>query len=103
MVDLDAISNAANGIQDTMDQMATQRVSNLTLSGDDLGGQDLAAVYAEFIERWDLGVVNLEKDGDSIIFRLQACAAAYRSTSEAAAADFQGVISRMSGTDPGMG
>jgi len=56
-----------------------------------------------FITHWDLGVLNLETDGDTIIGGLQRCSDAYRSTSEAAAQDFQGVISRLDGPDPGMG
>ncbi|MCL2652477.1 MAG: hypothetical protein FWD63_01640 [Propionibacteriaceae bacterium] len=103
LVDLDALSDAANGIQATMDEMATLRVSDLTLSGDDLGNDQVTQAYGDFVVRWDLGVVNLEKDGDTIIVGLQRCASVYRGTDEAAAQDFRGVISRAAGPDPGMG
>jgi len=103
LVDLDAISNAANGIQATMDEMATLRVSDLTLSADDLGSDEIARAYEDFVARWDVGVVNLEKDGDTIISGLQRCASVYRATEEAAAQDFRGMISRAGGPDPGVG
>lgn len=103
LVDLDAISAAANGIQSTMDEMATLRVSDLVLSVDDLGSGEVAQAYQDFVARWDIGVVNLEADGDTIISGLQRCASAYRATEEAAAQDFRGVISRVGGPDPGVG
>jgi len=63
LVDLAALSDAASGIQPTMDEMATLRVSDMTLSSDDLGSDQVAQAYGDFVARWDLGVVNLRRTG----------------------------------------
>ncbi len=100
-VDLTALSDAANGILDTMDQMATTRVEDLEPSSDQVGHDALADTLGQFCRRWDIGVVNLEKDVDAVVTQLAEVVRAYAGTDEAHAAGFRGVIGRSTGDDPG--
>ena len=100
LVDFTALSQAADGIQETMDRMATKKVSDLDLGSDRVGDHTLADVLGQFARRWNIGVTNLESDVDSVLSGLQSAVSAYRQTDEATQAGFSGVISRASGSDP---
>lgn len=101
-IDLTALGRATDAILDTMDQMSNVRVKDLDPPGTAVGHHELGAALLQFCERWDLGIENLEKDLLSMVDELARCLRAYSATDQAAAADFQGVIGRASGSDPGV-
>ena len=100
-VDLTALSEATQAIIDTMDQMATTRVTDLQPASSSVGHDGLADRLGEFCRRWDIGVENLEKDVDAVVGQLVDTVRAYSGTDEAEAAGFGGVIGSPAGADPG--
>jgi Asp-tRNA(Asn)/Glu-tRNA(Gln) amidotransferase B subunit len=65
-VDLGALEMAAEGVDNTLDQLKDKKVNHIGGNQDDYGNDDLADTVADFCDRWELGVENLAKDGQEI-------------------------------------
>lgn len=100
-VDLDAMNGAVDGILQTMDQMATTRVSSLQSNQATMGHEALSSKFGEFCRRWDIGVDNLQHDAAVFANGLATAAKAYGATDLAQAAGFEGAIGSSTGPDPG--
>lgn len=101
-VDLRALTQAADGIVTTMDEVATVDVHAATSAVRDVGHDGLGRALGTFGTRWAIGVLNLTHDAQAIATRLDTAAKSYLATDEAR--DYQfGVIGRADGADPGMG
>lgn len=100
-VDLGALRRAASGIRDTMDELATRKVSDIDPASSSMGHDRLAATTEDFCTRWEIGVENLTKDIGVLVDGLDACVRAYDDTDEGIAAGYQGYVVREHGADPG--
>lgn len=99
-VDLSALQNASEGVNETIESVRKQPVRDIDCPADSFGHDRLATVTAEFADRWDQGVVNLADDGAEIANRLTQCVEAYQRTDEAVRAHFEGIVQRQAGDDP---
>lgn len=77
-VDLDALQDAASGINTTLDAMATKKVSDIDAPKDAFGHDELATAVLDFCDRWNIGVENLAKDGAEVSDRLNQCVKRYQ-------------------------
>lgn len=102
-VDLGALRRAATGIRDTLDEMATKKVSDIDPPAASMGHDALAGTTEDFCSRWELGVENLTKDIGVLVDGLDRCITAYDNTDEGVAAGYNGYVVREHGTDPGAG
>ncbi|MFD0272745.1 hypothetical protein ACFVHB_02400 [Kitasatospora sp. NPDC127111] len=100
-VDLGALEAAASGITDTLAKLQFKKVSDLDPNKDDIGHGHLADVLEKFCTRWEIGVENLAKDGQSVAKRLNASVKAYREVDGRIVGHLDGTLSRDSGKDPG--
>ncbi|MEY8042171.1 hypothetical protein AB8O55_22385 [Saccharopolyspora cebuensis] len=99
-VDLTALTDASDGVRDTIDSMNKRSVSDIDCPAEAFGHDRLAATVAEFCGRWDHGVANLVDDAKEVSGRLAHCVQVYRETDEAARAQMEGVVQRAAGDDP---
>ncbi|PKW14300.1 hypothetical protein [Saccharopolyspora spinosa] len=99
-VDLPALTQASEGVNETIESVRKQPVRDIDCPVDAFGHDRLATTVAEFCDRWDQGVVNLADDGAEIAGRLAQCVEVYRRTDEAVQAHFEGVVQRLTGEDP---
>jgi hypothetical protein len=65
-VDLDALRQAVEGINRTLDQMTDHRVSTIDTTKSSFGHDHLGDTVADFCDRWERGVAYLFKDGQGI-------------------------------------
>ncbi len=71
-VDLQALTEAASGVNATLDQTCVQKVSAIPHDESAIGHRALASTLSDFLGRWQRGVDNLAKDGEQIATRLTA-------------------------------
>jgi hypothetical protein len=78
-VDLGALVQAADGINETMSDLQNGgKVSgNAGGSAADYGDGNLAATVSDFCARWEIGVQNLASDASQVANRLYRSAASY--------------------------
>ena len=100
-VDLGALRNAADGVTDTINAMATKKVSDIDAAKSAFGHDRLADTVSDFCDRWNIGVEHLAKDGLEIVDRLNACLQAYSHVERTASATFDGSLRQAGGPDPG--
>ena len=53
---LDALRRAAEGVTDTLDAMATRKVSDIDAAKSGFGHDGLADTVSDFCDRWNIGV-----------------------------------------------
>jgi hypothetical protein len=98
-VDLTALAEATQGINATLAQVSSAKVSDYTGNTSSFGNDDLAGTVADFGDRWQIGVQNLAKDGQAIAQRLTDCVNAYRKVETANHQRFTGIL-QGTGPDP---
>jgi hypothetical protein len=99
-VDLGALRRAADGVTETLDQLATKKVSDIDPKKTDFGDDDLGGTVSDFCDRWELGVEHLSKDVQEVAARLNVSVEAYLRTEQAAKAGLDGVLQASTGDDP---
>lgn len=100
-VDLEALRRAAEGVSDTLDAMATKKVSDIDAAKPAFGHDKLAGTVSDFCDRWNIGVEHLAKDGLEVVGRLNACVAAYSHVERVVHGSFDGMLRQADGPDPG--
>lgn len=85
-VDVDALTDAGQGIKDLMGKLDEKSVEDIDCDSDAVGHGGLADKLESFCDRWQIGVENLVEDGAQIAQRLLDSAEVYRSH-EGAVAD----------------
>lgn len=94
-VDLHALGNAVEGINNTLDDVQAHNVKAVNCDSSAYGHSALASTVADFCDRWQRGVQNLATDGQAIADRLNSALQAYEETDQNLASVFHG-----SGPDP---
>jgi hypothetical protein len=69
-VDLDALENAAAGINSTINELQSNSVNQLEVTVEQSGHPEFADSLNAFSERWQQGVENLARDAQAIASRL---------------------------------
>ncbi|MEV4056202.1 hypothetical protein AB0J55_33775 [Amycolatopsis sp. NPDC049688] len=101
-VDLGALEKAAEGVNNTLDELAAKKVKDIDADKGAFGHDDLADTVADFCERWEIGVEHLAKDGQEISDRLTRSVTAYLKVDSTAKGHLDGVLQRSGGDDPGV-
>lgn len=101
-VDMGALEDAAAGINTTLDDLQSKKVSDLRGTSNDYGHDALAETVSDFCDRWELGVENLAKDGQEIADRLSKSVQAYLEVDNHLKGYMDGILQRVSGGDPGV-
>ena len=99
-VDLGALQNAAEGVTDTINAMATKKVSDIDAPKSAFGHDQLGDTVADFCGRWQIGVEHLAKDAREIADRLVASANAYLYVERTVQGSFDGILQTSDGADP---
>ncbi|MDT8913754.1 hypothetical protein [Amycolatopsis sp. PS_44_ISF1] len=100
-VDLGALEKAAEGVNNTLDELAAKKVKDINTNEGALGHNDLAGTVADFCDRWEIGVEHLAKDGQEVAARLTQSVAEYVKMDKSLKGHLDGVLRRSSGDDPG--
>lgn len=100
-VDLEALENAASGINTTLDAMATKKVSDIDAPAESFGHEGLASAISEFCDRWNIGVENLASDGSEVSDRLNRCVKRYQATEIATQIHLQRAAQDAGVSEPG--
>jgi len=100
-VDLEALRRAAEGVTDTLDAMATKKVSDIDATKSAFGHDKLAGTVSDFCDRWNIGVEHLAKDGQEVVDRLNASVAAYSHVERVVHQSLDGMLRQTDGPDPG--
>jgi hypothetical protein len=100
-VNLDELRHAATGVTETLNAMATKKVSDIDAPAAAFGHDDLASAVEEFCDRWNIGVEHLAKDGAEVADRLNRCVQAYVKAEEHIQISTEGILQDSAGTDPG--
>jgi hypothetical protein len=87
-VDLDALENAGRGVAGLVTELSEHKITDLRCDSSRVGHDRLAGTLSSFCERWQIGVANLSKDGDSLVANLTSSAQSYRDTDGQLAAAF---------------
>ncbi|HEX7660551.1 MAG TPA: hypothetical protein VF444_13840 [Pseudonocardiaceae bacterium] len=69
-VDLTALTEAAQGLTDTVNDVSDESVTDIVSDPAALGHDGLAGTLSYFCSRWQVGVRSLAKDGQIIAGRL---------------------------------
>jgi len=86
---LQALLDAAHGVDAVMDELAAQDVHDLERPPATFGHDALGAVVADFGERWSVGLANLTDDGNALARGLAEAARAYAETEGLAVEQFR--------------
>lgn len=100
-VDLAALRNAAEGVTDVLDAMATKKVSDIDADKSAFGHDGLAGTVSDFCDRWNIGVEHMAKDGQEVVGRLNACVQAYTHVERTTRQMLDGMLTQPEGMDPG--
>ena len=100
-VDLEALEDAASGINRTLDAMATKKVSDVDAAAEAFGHDELASAVADFCDRWNIGVENLAADGAEVSDRLNRCVKRYQSAEIATQIHLQRAVQDADGAGQG--
>ncbi|MEY9943117.1 hypothetical protein [Kitasatospora sp. GAS1066B] len=98
-VDLQALTEAASGVNETLDRTCVQKVSDIPHDESAIGHHALASTLSDFLDRWQRGVDNLAKDGEEIATRLTANVKAYRNADQAVYGQLNQILT--GNNDPG--
>ena|ERR1700716_3236245 len=98
-VDLTALQEAAQGVNSTLEQVNSGKITDYEGDKSAFGDDDLAGTVADFSERWQIGVQNLAKDAQAIAVQLTSSVVAYRKAERDNHDQFTGIL-RGSGPDP---
>jgi hypothetical protein len=77
LVDLEALNQAADGVNGTVETFSRQQVSDIPYETAAVGHQELADSISSFLSGWQRGVQNLVSDATTIARSLVGSAAAY--------------------------
>jgi len=99
-VDLDALTRAANGIHDVLEELGAHKVADIDCNQAAFGHDRLAGTVRDFCHRWQNGVMNLTHDGAQIADRLAQSALTYH---EAEATAVDALEAAWSGANPADG
>jgi hypothetical protein len=88
-VDLGALTNASQGIDGVLYDVANNKVTDIKIDKSAVGHDRLASSVSDFCDRWDRGVNNLAKDGQAGADRLRANVAEYDKAERATTGMFQ--------------
>jgi hypothetical protein len=99
-VDLGALRKAADGVTETINAMATKKVSDIDAPKAAFGHDGLAHVVQDFCDRWEIGVEHLTKDGDEIAARLNFCVLNYERAEKTVLLSVEGILRSLTGPDP---
>ncbi|GAB2722642.1 hypothetical protein [Kitasatospora kifunensis] len=100
-VDLGALESAASGINGTLYDLQSKKVSDIGGKQGDFGHGHLADTVSDFCGRWELGVEHLAKDAQVVAGRLTKSVEAYLATDKSLKGQLDGIVAG-SGTDPGV-
>jgi hypothetical protein len=101
-VDLGALEDAAEGVNATLYDLQSKKVSDIGGTQGDYGHEHLGETIADFCDRWELGVEHLAKDAQEIANRLSRSVQAYLHVDTALKGHMDGMLQRSSGEDPGV-
>jgi hypothetical protein len=101
-VDLGALEDAAAGVNTTLYDLQSRKVSDISGNQGDYGHEQLGQVVGDFCSRWELGVEHLAKDAQEIADRLSKSVQAYLRVDTALKGHMDGILQRPSGDDPGV-
>jgi hypothetical protein len=99
-VDLDALREASDGVTDTLDRLATKKVSAIDPTPSDFGHDHLGETVRDFCDRWQIGVQNLAKDANEFAARLNHSMSAYLSTEHLTEEQLNSILAHSTGDDP---
>jgi hypothetical protein len=99
-VDFDALRRAADGVTETLNAMATKKVSDVDAPKSAFGHDEVADVVRDFCDRWEIGVEHLAKDGGEIPDRLNLSVTAYEKAEKTIQLSLNGILQSRSGADP---
>jgi hypothetical protein len=99
-VDLTALVKAAEGVNGTVADISSDKVSGIPGSQSSYGNDALGSTVADFCSRWQIGVQNLANDANQVASRLALCAVAYATAEKKTVAAISGILQRSNGTDP---
>jgi hypothetical protein len=86
---LQALLDAAHGVNAVMDELAAHDVGDLETTPAVFGHDALAVVTADFCARWSHGLANLTDDGDALARGLDEAAAGYAEAEQLAVDQFR--------------
>jgi hypothetical protein len=86
---LQALLDAAHGVDAVMDELAAHDVDDLVTTSATFGHEGLGAVVVDFGERWSHGIANLTDDGNALARGLDEAARAYAETEGLAVEQFR--------------
>lgn len=99
-VDLTALQQAAEGVDDVLGQLAEKKVNDIAPDTSSFGHEALGSVVSDFCDRWQRGVDNLATDAQQIASRLTDNVKAYDHVEQALKGAFNGILQSSSGPDP---
>jgi hypothetical protein len=99
-VDFGALRKAADGVTETINAMATKKVSDIDAPKAAFGHDGLANVVHDFCDRWEIGVEHLTKDGGEIAGRLNYCVQNYQRAETKTQLSVEGILQSSTGADP---
>jgi hypothetical protein len=100
-VDLDALQEAADGVNGVIDAVSRQQVSDIPCDQSAIGNHQLAGSLSDFLDRWQRGVNNLAQDGRQIADRLTDSVNDYRKADDDGRDAIDGIF-QGTGADPGV-
>jgi len=99
-VDVEALRKAAEGVVDTLNQLATKKVSDIDAPKEAFGYEALGDAVEEFCDRWQLGLDNLTKDAAQYVYRLAWSVHEYQRIEATVHESFDGILRQLDGKDP---
>lgn len=99
-VDLTALQQAAEGVNDVLGQLAEKKVSDIAPDTSSFGHDGLGSMVSDFCDRWQRGVNNLATDSQQIASRLADNVNAYDHVEQTLKGTFNGILQSPSGPDP---
>jgi hypothetical protein len=99
-VDLTALLKAAEGVNGTIADISSDKVSGIAGAQSCYGNDTLGGTVSDFCSRWQIGVQNLASDANQIASRLALSAVAYATAEKKNIAAISGIMQRSNGTDP---
>jgi hypothetical protein len=91
-VDLVALTDAASGVNGTIDMLEEHRVEDIDCPKTAFGHDRLGAAVSDFCDRWQHGVNCLVKDGREVAGRLTASVNTYSQTEQSVTDTFLNVL-----------
>jgi hypothetical protein len=86
---LQALLDAAHGVDAVMDELAAHDVDDLATTPATFGHDALGAVTVDFCDRWAPGLANLTDDGNALANALRDAARAYAEAEDLAVDGFR--------------